>query len=77
MKRLLILLLTAIVCVVSFIMPVAADFTDSLHLNAEEESQLDVFFDDTVVKLFWGSFMKDFSAQDDITNIVENLRLCI
>lgn len=52
MKRLLILLLTAIVCVVSFIMPVAADFTDSLHLNAEEESQLDVFFDDTVVKLF-------------------------
>lgn len=71
MKRSWILLLTAIICVASFIMPVAADSTDSLHLNSEEESQLDVSSDDTVVKLFCGSFMKDFSAQKDITNIVE------
>lgn len=71
MKRSLILLLTAIISVVYFIMPVAAYSTDSLHLNAEEESQLDASSEDTVVKLFCGSFMKDFSAQEDIANIVE------
>lgn len=71
MKRSLILLLATIICVASFILPVAADSTDSLHLNSEEESQLNVSSDDTVVKLFCGSFMKDFSTQEDITNIVE------
>lgn len=71
MKHSLIILLTAIICVASFIIPVAAYSTDSLCLNAEEESRLDVSSDDTVVKLFCGSFMKDFSEQEDIANIVE------
>ena len=71
MKRSLILLLITAICVTFFIVPVAADSTDSLHLTAEEESQLDLTSDDMVVKLFCGSFMKDFSAQEDITNIVE------
>lgn len=75
MKRSLIMLLATIICAASFILPVAAESTDSLHLSSEEESLLKPSSDDTVIKLFSGAFMKDFATQEDIPGIVEEPRI--
>lgn len=75
MKRLLILLLATIICVTSSIVPVAAEVTDSLNLSAEEKTQLNLFSDETVVKLFGGMFMGDFSEKKDIASIVSESQI--
>lgn len=71
MKRLLILTLATIMCVAPFILPVAAEINDSLHLSSEEESRLDLSPGDTVITLFGNNFMKAFSDQEDIVTMVE------
>lgn len=75
MKRSLILLLISIICIISCILPLAADSTDSLHLSSEEESLLDTSSNELVVKLFSGSFMGDFADREDITSIAAKSRI--
>ena len=71
MKRALIMMFAAVICVGSFILPAAANSTDSLHLTSEEKTLLEVSSDDVVVKIFAGFFMESFSRQEDILSILE------
>ncbi len=84
MKRLFILILTFIMCLTFFIVPVSADSYDSYdsrYLTSEEKAILSVPYndvallpDDTVIKLYMsgGSNFFRFKNQEDITTIVES-----
>ena len=80
MKRLFTLILTFIICATFFIIPTSAetyDTYDSRYLTSEEKAQLAISYDDiivtsddTVIKLYWGLFSKDFIQQKNITSII-------
>ena len=82
MKRLFTLILTFIICATFFIIPTSAetyDTYDSRYLTSEEKAQLAISYDDdiivtsddTVIKLYWGLFSKDFIQQKNITSLIK------
>ncbi len=84
MKRLFILILTFIMCLTFFIVPVSADSYDSYdsrYLTSEEKAILSVPYndeallpDDTAIKLYMsgGDYFFQFKNQEDITTIIES-----
>lgn len=67
-------------CLTFFILPVSADYYDSRHLTSEEKTQLAIPYtggdyvvtpDDTVIKLYIGTYIPYFDMQKDIISIIE------
>lgn len=61
-----------ITLIMSLVLPVFAHSTDSLYIETDEISRLNVNEKDTIIKLFCGSFMKSFSLKNNIADIVSD-----